>query len=295
MGFLIPAHRFTASLVTTILVAGLAGCSTIPSPSVRTQQASALALAAGWSFKVLPAGTFNLAAFLSPAAYSSDVLTIYIEGDGAAWLDASSPSDNPTPVRPLGLALALQHRDGPAAYLARPCQYVAGDDARACSVNYWTGARFSTDVIRSENRAVDALKVRYGASRIRLVGYSGGGAVAALIAAERDDVDRLVTIAGNLDHRAWTDAHRLTPLTDSLNPADYWPRLIDIPQIHFVGGKDAVIDGEVAATFVRRFPMHSPKVVTLPNFDHHNGWAEAWPKLQEAAFGPLQVVNETSR
>jgi hypothetical protein len=66
-------------------------------------------------------------------------------------------------------------------------------------------------VISASNQAVDALKQRYGAQEIVLVGYSGGGAVAALVAARRTDVVRLVTVAGNLDHLAWTHLHSVPP------------------------------------------------------------------------------------
>jgi hypothetical protein len=44
--------------------------------------------------------------------------------------------------------------------------------------------------------------------------------VASLVAARRHDVVRLVTVAGNLDHLAWTTLHGVSPLTGSLNPAD---------------------------------------------------------------------------
>jgi hypothetical protein len=44
--------------------------------------------------------------------------------------------------------------------------------------------------------------------------------VAALVAARRTDVDRLVTVAGNLDPTAWAVYQHIQPLTGSLNPAD---------------------------------------------------------------------------
>jgi esterase/lipase len=46
--------------------------------------------------------------------------------------------------------------------------------------------------------AVTALKRASGASRLRLVGYSGGGVMAMLLAARRDDVAQVVTIAAPL-------------------------------------------------------------------------------------------------
>ena len=132
------------------------------------------------------------------------VLTVYIEGDGLAWRTRSIPSTNPTPIDPVGLKLALAHPLGNAAYLARPCQYVGGHTARGCDQSYWTNKRFAREVIESSNEALTTLKLEFGARHLQLVGYSGGGAVAALLAAKRDDVIRLVTVAGNLEHLAWT-------------------------------------------------------------------------------------------
>ena len=95
-----------------------------------------------------------------------------------------------------------------------------GDDRRSCVQKYWTGYRFALEVIEASNITVSQLKARYAADNIRLVGYSGGGAVAAFIAARRNDVVQLVTVAGNIDPAAWTKRHRMSQLSGSLNPAD---------------------------------------------------------------------------
>ncbi|WP_414683398.1 lipase family protein, partial [Methylophaga sp. UBA5088] len=144
-------------------------------------------------------------------------LTIYIEGDGLAWLNRRKISSDPTPVDPLVLKLAVH--DKQAVYLARPCQYVKSD---RCDKKLWTSARFSTEVVESMNQAVTELKNQFQASSLRLIGYSGGGAIATLLAAERNDVDQLVTVTGNLDTTAWTEMQHISALTDSLNPADAW-------------------------------------------------------------------------
>jgi len=77
---------------------------------------------------------------------TAELLTIYIEGDGLSWIDASTPSNEPTPMDPLALKLALRD-DAPSAYLARPCQYVAEDRKKSCAQKYWTYSRFSEEVI----------------------------------------------------------------------------------------------------------------------------------------------------
>lgn len=258
----------------------LAACSTIPTPAERKQHAETLTAAAGWSRQLIPAGNFTLVAYLSPAKPQNKTLTVYIEGDGAAWLNRSTPSDDPTPVHATGLELALRHPAGAAAYLARPCQFAANADRRGCDAAYWTEARFAPEVIDATGIAIDALKKTAGVERVVLVGYSGGGAVATLAASRRNDVERLVTVAGNLDHAAWTQLHGVWPLAGSLNPADSWRQLVSIPQVHFVGAQDKIVGKEVALSFRARFPTgQQPEVVIVPGFDHRCCWAKNWPQL----------------
>lgn len=265
----------TAILGAFLLVA----CSTVDLDQ-RRAAAARVAADAGWHRLNLDARTFMLAAFVPPDLRQADTLSIYIEGDGLAWIDAATPSFDPTPLDPLALRLALRDPAGAAVYLARPCQYVAGAERRGCEAKYWTGHRFSPEVIDATSLAVDSLKGRFGAHRLVLVGYSGGGAVAALIAAGRRDVARLVTIAGNLDHRAWTSEYRLAPLSGSLNPADAWQALAGIPQTHYVGGKDRSVGESVARAYAARFPPDKrPPVIVVPDFDHHCCWADRWPAL----------------
>lgn len=257
----------------------LAGCADL-SPQARRQHADQLATSAEWVKLRIPTDKFVLAAYVPQNSARAEVLTVYIEGDGLAWLTGSQASDDPTPHNPVGLQLALRHPRGAAVYLARPCQYVAADDAKNCRPPYWTGARFAPEVIEASNQAISALKQRAGAGRLVLVGYSGGGAVAALVAARRTDVVKLVTVAGNLDHRMWTTLHQVPALEDSLNPADEWQALINVPQRHFVGGHDEVVSRAVVESYASRFPPNRrPEVVMVSDFDHMCCWAERWPLL----------------
>ena len=270
------------TLLPLLLACLLAGCA---GSSVHERRAAAarVALEAGWQRLDLDAGVFVLAAFLPPALGRTETLTVYIEGDGMAWIDGSTPSFDPTPRDPLALRLAVRDPRGQAVYLARPCQYVEGEDRRGCETRYWTGHRFASEVIAASNEAISQLKARYAARKLELVGYSGGGAVAALVAARRGDVARLVTVAGNLDTTAWTAGHRLTPLRGSLNPADAWLSLAPIPQRHYVGAEDPVMPPRYAQSYARRFPAdRQPEIVIVPGFDHRCCWVRSWPALTSA-------------
>lgn len=268
-------------LLIILLAAVLVACAQlVPSVQERLRHANALALKAGWQMQIIPTRQFDLAAFTPKIVRPTSLLTVYIEGDGLAWISQSLVSANPTPIKPIGLMLALQHPAGAAAYLGRPCQYVENPDTRGCQDRYWTDGRFSTEVVEASNQAIDVLKQQYGAKQLQLIGYSGGGAIAALLAARRNDVARLVTVAGNLDHRTWTRQHRITPLKSSLNPVDYWRQLTDIRQVHFVGGKDTIVSREISASYRAKFPAgRKPQIKIMPDFTHACCWVGAWPQL----------------
>ncbi|WP_417583822.1 alpha/beta hydrolase family protein [Nitrincola sp.] len=259
-------------VVTILLSLVLAACSGIPSVQERQTHADELASAHGWQALRLPAGDFNLMAYLPKVNADETLLTLYLEGDGFAWVSRSQPSSDPTPRDPLALRLALAQASGNAVYLARPCQYINAAN-EGCNPRYWTEARFAAEVIDATNIAIDTLKQHYNTSELVLVGYSGGGAIAALVAARRTDVVRLVTVAGNLDHRAWTAHHRVAPLRASLNPADVAASLVDLPQTHYVGGLDRVIPLELA----QRWPVgfrgaNNKNLRLLDSADHSCCW-----------------------
>ncbi|RKT60883.1 hypothetical protein DFR40_1033 [Azonexus fungiphilus] len=254
----------------------LAACSSLPTPAERRQLAETLAAQHAWQALDIAGERLTLRAWLPAKAAAADELTIYIEGDGLAWLSSSQPSADPTPREPLALRLALAQPAGNAAYLARPCQYVSSPGCRQAD---WTEGRFAADLVAATNLAVDRLKQRFSARRLTLVGYSGGAAIAALVAARRDDVGRLVSVAGNLDHRAWTTLQRISPLAGSLNPVDAAGRLAAIPQRHFVGGKDRIVPAAVAESYVRSGAAKPASITVIEDFDHHCCWAARWPEL----------------
>jgi pimeloyl-ACP methyl ester carboxylesterase len=273
----------------SLVVVGLmVGCSHLPNPDERLKQANYLAEERGWVSQLISAPPFTLRAFLPKKIVPSETLSLYIEGDGLAWVFSDMPSSDPSPVQPTGLRLALAQAEGVAAYLARPCQYRSkSDTSEHCSSRYWTGERYSSLVIDSMNRAVDSLKRRVGAKRLILIGYSGGGAVATLIAARRDDIGQLVTVAGNLDIAAWASYQKVTPLDGSMNPADVASSLGRLPQTHYAGSRDTIIPSWLVQHFTALVPgLPRPRVIVIPNFDHVCCWVSEWDSLYKAASRP---------
>ncbi|WP_217450743.1 alpha/beta hydrolase [Vogesella oryzae] len=266
-------------MLTAAMLLLVAACVQIPDLAQRRSTADTLAAEHGWQATSLPSDSFRLRAYLPPAPVAANMLTVYLEGDGLAWLSPDTPSADPTPTNPLALQLALRDRQ-PAAYLARPCQYGSAEES-PCRQVFWTRLRFAPEVVQASNQALDQLKQRFRAQRLLLVGYSGGGTLAALLAARRQDVAGLITIASSLDHLVWAQDKRLSPLTGSLNPADDWRRLQWVPQRHYVGTLDKQVGRMPVAAYVARFPVERrPELVEMPDFDHHCCWLQHWPALK---------------
>lgn len=254
------------------LLLGLAACG-----DARVE-AERLAAAHGLRSVQVRTDPFVLSTFIRRQAVDQP-LVVYVEGDGRAWINTSTPSTDPTPRSPVALWLAARDPSPNVAYVARPCQYAAREADSACaSPRYWTGHRFAEEVVAATSQAIDSLRAG-GQGGVHLVGFSGGGAIAALVAARRTDVLSLRTVAGNLDHEAFTRLHKVSAMTGSLNPADVAPHLAALPQLHLVGGKDEVVPRAVAESYLRRMG-DSPcaRVVEVPGMDHLGPWEAAWAK-----------------
>ena len=210
------------------------------------------------------------------------MLTVFIESDGAAWPRPWLPPQDPTPGNPLALHLAVDHlarsaQPGEAvAYLGRPCQYLAPAQLADCPSAWWTRGRFGREQLALMAAQLDALKAAAPGATLRLVGYSGGGAVAVLLAAQRGDVACLVTLAAPLDTDAWTLAKNVSPLSESINPLSRAAALRGVPMTHFSGSDDKVVPPGVNQRFLTLAQTHE---VVKAGFDHDAQWRKAWPEL----------------
>lgn len=207
--------------------------------------------------------------------------TIYIEGDGLNWVSPNSPSLDPTPVTPVALQLAAMDKASNVGYIARPCQYTKNLDKNTpCDMKYWTGARYAPEVVQAMNTTLDNMKALYDLTGFHLVGFSGGGAVAAILAAQRDDVVSLRTVAGNLDHKTHSLHHEVSPLTGSLNAVDYSASLRDMPQHHFIGGQDEIVPPAILHSYLQAVgDTNCVHYTMIQEAEHDTGWVEKWPTL----------------
>ncbi|MFL1449428.1 alpha/beta hydrolase [Pseudomonas tritici] len=208
---------------------------------------------------------------LQPSSVEGKVLRVYVEGDGRAWITSRSASDDPTPIKSFAPSFAINDTK-PSVYMARPCQYILGPN---CKKSVWTSGRFSEENVKAESEVLDALKSQYGLQGFELVGYSGGAAIALLLAAYRTDVVQVQTIAGNLDPQAWTQLKRIAALDGSLNPVDFADTLAKLPQRHFIGMSDTVVPAEVSQLYMLKVQPLCGETVFV-DADHQSGFEDSW-------------------
>lgn len=264
--------RRTILFFLVAMTLALGGCADL----LRSPAERADALARGAGFVAQPSGRFVRMYLKAPPA-PVEALTVYIEGDGARWRAANLPPSDPTPENPLSLKLAIQDPAPAVAYIGRPCQYLDDGALNDCDPALWTRGRYSPEALAIMRDALNALVRSTGARRLTLIGHSGGGAMAALLAEERKDVSCLTSVASPLDIAAWTQAIGVSPLRTSVNPADLAARLAKVPQVHFTGARDDVVPPATIAHFLQAVPR--AREVRIDKFDHDCCWVEQWPKL----------------
>lgn len=262
-------QRASGRLIAMAALAVLAACAT---PAERFEsRASQL----GFTSMLLHGEGFDHRAFVTQAGQGDAALHVYIEHDGTPWANVDRVAEDPTPRTPY--ALELMARDsGPRLLLGRPC-YFQAQTKSPCGPLVWTHGRYSPQVVASMVAALRRYLSTHPFRRIVLVGYSGGGTLAWLMAAQLPETTTLVTIAANLDIDEWARLHGYSPLAGSLNPAAAATLSPGIFERHYFGGRDANVPPAVVHSFARRHPR--ARVIEIAEFDHVCCWLERWPQL----------------
>lgn len=108
-----------------------------------------------------------------------------------------------------------------------------------------------------------------------LVGFSGGGTLAVLMAPAVDRLCLVITLASPLDTDEWSARRGYSVMVGSQNPATTTAPLDRrIRQIHFRGADDGVVDPASGAAYMQRNP--DAQVTVIPGLAHGAEWADAW-------------------
>jgi len=232
-----------------------------------------------------------------------NTIHIYLEGDGTPWVKRYFIAQDPSPRYPL--ALELMKRDNQISfYLGRPCYYLSSDFYAAlaknkivspCSFHYWTDARYSENVVELMSAALtetlQQLPTTQQSLPIILIGHSGGGTLAMLIAQRVIAVDGVITIAANMDIDAWTKHQGYSPLKKSINPAKALA-MRKIPQVHFAGDNDDIVPPAINSKFMKKIDQ---ELIVKKGFTHSCCWLKEWPELLQFAITKMGLSGQTQQ
>jgi hypothetical protein len=208
---------------------------------------------------------------VSQKTTSNKVLHVYLDGDGTPWQHHQWPAKDPTSRNTIILELMSQD-NASAMLLGRPC-YHGFNKSSFCNDKFWTSHRYSETVVSSMSTALKKWVEKSDFKKVVLIGYSGGGTLAMLIAQQLPNVAVVVTIAANLDVDAWSAYHHSLPLTDSLNPLKL-SLSSSVKQIHLAGMQDRVVPADLVKAFAEK--QENSRFIAYPDFNHHCCWVQEW-------------------
>ncbi len=279
-------------LLSSLLLLSACGLET----DINDQTAHQLARPAFMVERTVNAGQFQLQAWERMHQRQASA-TIYIEGDTALPVDPEKqkPSfleDDATRDNPVGLHLATRDLSKNVAYLARPCQYVKMPEEKGCDPKYWQQDRFAPEVIAAYSTALDNIAARWDITSFHIVGYGGGANIAAVLAATRNDIKTLRTVAGDLNPKFVDNVNIPNVSENAVLATNYSARLAKVPQHHFVGAADTIVTPGTYHSYRQAIGLSDCMHYSLiQDADHTRGWVEKWPQLR-AVEPQCAVVHE---
>lgn len=253
-------------LLLIVLVSG--GCA---SP---TQNFNQHAARLGYARQLVTGTEFqHVGYFKLGRAPHGSILHVYLDGDGTPWLGRNVAASDPTPHVPLMLDLMAQDPVS-SVYLGRPC-YLGLSNSVACTPRLWTTARYSQKVIDSMTAALNRISGPYAG--LVLIGYSGGGTLAMLMAEHLPKTEAVITVAANLDTERWANLHHQPSLSESLNPAGREALPSAIQQLHFAGAEDKNVPPQLIKTAISQ--QKQAQFTVYEGQDHACCWREVWREV----------------
>lgn len=262
----IKASNIVSSVCFGILVCLISSCSLI------NQSLSRKHLISDYTSRTLISDGLPHVVYEAINLPDNKILHVYIEGDGYPWINGVYESTDPSAGSPFIFNLMTLDAAN-KIYLGRPC-YNGLASIDNCDKSLWTSHRYSESVIEAMRLSLNRL---YGGYDIVLIGHSGGGVLAMLIAENMANVSAVVTIASNLDTETWLDHHGYKQLDGSLNPARSTGLPSNIRQYHLAGGDD----DNVPASLIERFVKTQKNAVYLyhEEYGHECCWSEIWSEI----------------
>ncbi len=234
-------------ILASFLLIVLAGCSSMP----RTPD--------GFIERDVQTEHFSVPVWESTELRNGKTIRFYIEGNG-----------NPTPADPMALKLAAKDPYINVVVLSRPCQY---SQNKLCeNTDIWTRQQYSPEILREMEEIVVYYIQKYKAPDVEFVAYDGGAPIAFNLALQLGRVNKVVTVAGILDMDSYAIQNGLPAYVNAKNPMKSISQLSQIPQIHYVGGKDKETTPAMAERFVSKLQNPKMALVRVAPDMGHDGW-----------------------
>ena len=256
-------------IILLIIAASLAGCAT---PAQRFAEA---ALELDFKAEIIASAQFQHQVYSSNPLMGRKTLHVYLDGDGTPWERNRWVAVDPTARNPLILRLMAQDKQA-AILLGRPCYYGLNHSSE-CHNKYWTSHRYSKEVVDSMASVLNTWLTRYKFNDVVLIGYSGGGSIAMLMADKIKNLMKVVTVSANLNVTAWSQFHGYSALKESLNPADETKLNEQVEQFHFAGQDDDIVPAFIINEYSDS--QKNAKYYELAETDHSCCWEDKWPAI----------------
>lgn len=254
------------------LALSVQGCAT---PSEKYLETAAQL---GLSNRLLAGAPYQHRLFVNdPANRSNSIeeLHVYLDGDGTPWKNGTRIADDPTPRNPL--VVQMMAKDPmPALLLGRPCYYGL-NKSPLCHESLWTSHRYAADVVASMDTALRRWMSEKTVNNLVLIGFSGGGTLATLLASRLKNTSTIITIAANLDVDAWSRHHGYTLLAASLNPINDAHITANVRQFHLAGLEDSNVPAGIIESFSQT--QKNALFLAMPDYDHACCWLDIWPDI----------------
>lgn len=249
----------------------LNGCVQQPSEFKKFASVDSLVASGGFSRKLVKGQNFWVTTFGKTTDFTKPYV-FYIEGDGLV------SRDDPTPRSFMLLNLAMLDKRPNVYYISRLCQYTPMHMNPGCHKKYWAEWRYSEEAVDELNSVINKLN---NSKPFDLVGFSGGGTMAVLVAARNNHLRSILTIAANLDLETFVRYHNMHMghLSGSLNPIHYVSQIRHIPQLHIFGSKDKIVPSIIGSNFVKKASSKCVQIKVISGVEHNYHWSKHWDEI----------------